>query len=136
MKDIHDYSDIMNMERPQFTKYKKMNILDRAAQFAPFAALKGHKNAVDEKAKLTEKKRILDENKKEEINQVIFYILNNLDKKINVKLLHFVKDDKKTGGRYEILVGVIKKIKEIEKILIFEDGTNINIENIYEMEFV
>lgn len=136
MNDIHDYSDIVNIERPQFIKYKKMDILDRAAQFAPFASLKGHKNAVDEKARVTEKKRILDENKKEEIDRSIFYILNNMDKKINVRLIHFVKDEKKSGGSYEVLNGVVKKIKEIEKIIIFEDDINIDIENIYEIELL
>ena len=41
-----------------------MSQKDRAAQFAPFAALTGHKQLIQETQKLTEDKKELDENKK------------------------------------------------------------------------
>ena len=46
------------MDRPK-SKYRKMSMLDRAAQFAPFAALTGHKEAVIEQGRITQEKRIL-----------------------------------------------------------------------------
>ena len=46
MKD--DYSDIMNMERPVSKTRKRMSDHDRAAQFAPFAALTGFGGMIDE----------------------------------------------------------------------------------------
>ena len=46
MKD--DYSDIMNMERPVSKTRKRMTAHDRAAQFAPFAALTGFGGMIDE----------------------------------------------------------------------------------------
>lgn len=43
------------MDRPK-SKYPKMSMSDRAAQFAPFAALTGHKEAVIEQGESHRKK--------------------------------------------------------------------------------
>lgn len=58
------------MDRPK-SKYPKMPMLDRAAQFAPFAALTGHKEAVIEQGRITQEKRILSNEEKLEINEKI-----------------------------------------------------------------
>lgn len=63
IKNIHDYSDIINLPYKKSKKYKHMSQKDRAAQFAPFAALTGHKQLIQETQKLTEDKKELDENK-------------------------------------------------------------------------
>jgi len=44
------YSDIIDMEHPVSKKHPKMSLHDRSAQFAPFAALTGHSDAIDETA--------------------------------------------------------------------------------------
>ena len=64
IKNIHDYSDIINLPYKKSKKYKHMSQKDRAAQFAPFAALTGHKQLIQETQRLTEDKKELDENKK------------------------------------------------------------------------
>lgn len=46
------------MDRPK-SKYPKMSMLDRAAQFAPFAALTGHKEAVIEQGRITQEKEFI-----------------------------------------------------------------------------
>ena len=47
MKD--DYSDIINLEQPEPdpVKHPRMSMRDRAAQFAPFAALTGFDDSID-----------------------------------------------------------------------------------------
>ena len=50
------------MDRPK-NKYPKMSMSDRAAQFAPFAALTGHKEAILEQQRITQTKRILSDRK-------------------------------------------------------------------------
>lgn len=134
--DIHDYRDIINIKRPNFTRYKKMEIRDRAAQFAPFAALSGHKQAVDEKARRTEKRRILDDSQKEIINRKILFIKENIENKPIIYINHFVRDKKKTGGAYICEQKVVKKIDEICRYILFEDDTKICIENIYDIELI
>ena len=58
-QNIHSYDDIIHLSRPISKKHPQMPIRDRAAQFAPFAALTGHKEAISETERLTDAKRIL-----------------------------------------------------------------------------
>ena len=44
---FHDYSDIKDMDRPYYDDFPCMSRHDRAAQFAPFAALTGYDDATD-----------------------------------------------------------------------------------------
>ena len=67
-KDIHNYDDIINMPRHISSKHPQMKIIDRAAQFAPFAALTGHKESINEASRITDSKKELDENQKEILN--------------------------------------------------------------------
>ncbi len=46
------YDDMIDMERPVSKKHKPMSMYERAAQFAPFAALKGHDEAVADTARI------------------------------------------------------------------------------------
>lgn len=45
------YEDIIYKEHPVSKKHPTMSLRDRAAQFAPFAALSGHKEALQEEIK-------------------------------------------------------------------------------------
>lgn len=53
-KDPHRYDDIIDLPRPVSRKHRPMDIADRAAQFAPFAALTGYGEAVKEAARQNE----------------------------------------------------------------------------------
>ena len=80
IKNIHDYSDIINLPYKKSKKYKHMSQKDRAAQFAPFAALTGHKQLIQETQRLTEDKKELDENKKSILNQKLLHSKNKKDR--------------------------------------------------------
>ena len=80
IKNIHDYSDIINRPYKKSKKYKHMSQKDRAAQFAPFAALIGHKQLIQETQRLTEDKKELDENKKSVLNQKLLYFIETKEK--------------------------------------------------------
>lgn len=67
--DKRNYDDILHFTRPVSQKHPPMPIRDRAAQFSPFAALSGYEAAVQEKARLTEKKTELDEEAKSRLNE-------------------------------------------------------------------
>lgn len=50
------YGDILNLPHHVSETHPPMPIADRAAQFAPFAALTGYKEAIEETERLVEKK--------------------------------------------------------------------------------
>lgn len=60
------YDDMIDREHPQSTTRPHMSMRDRAAQFAPFAALTGHEEAISETARIA-KERVLHEQEKEPV---------------------------------------------------------------------
>lgn len=135
-KDEHRYDDIINLPHHQSTERAHMSLHDRAAQFAPFAALSGHEEAIEETARLTDEKIILDECAIEKINEKLYEISQNLSEKWNVTITYFRPDALKKGGAYLTDVGSIKKIDEIEKIIIMDSGMKIKMEQIVGIEVV
>lgn len=118
------------MDRPK-SKYPKMPILDRAAQFAPFAALTGHKEAILEQQRLTQTKRILSNEEKLEINEKI----NEMVKlKSRCRIIYFEKDKTKSGGQYMESVLSFKRIDELNKVLYFKENIQIQIDDIVDIE--
>ncbi|MBP3593024.1 MAG: hypothetical protein J6J44_00705 [Lachnospiraceae bacterium] len=135
-KDEHRYDDIISLPHHQSTERAHMSLHDRAAQFAPFAALSGHEEAIEETARLTDEKIILDDSAIEKINEKLYEISQNLSEKWNVTITYFRPDALKKGGAYLTDVGSIKKIDEIEKIIIMDSGMKIKMEQIVGIEVV
>lgn len=59
--DADPYSDIISLSRPVSTKHPPMSRQNRAAQFAPFAALTGLEAQMDEVARDNTERMITDE---------------------------------------------------------------------------
>lgn len=134
--NIHDYSDIIDQPHHVSKVHPAMTMFERAAQFAPFAALTGHKEAIKETERLTTAKKILDENQIEMINRKLQLIISNLQLQPVIKVVYFQKDLRKNGGKYIEKSGVVKKIDEYSKKIVLVDGTKIDIEDIYGIEIV
>lgn len=116
------YDDIINLPHHVSNYHKPMPMENRAAQFAPFAALSGHEDAIEETYRLTEKfKEISDEE--------IIIISRKLDYAIKrekpVEITYFMPDKKKTGGQYRKIYGTIKKWDEEERTILINDGRKI-----------
>ena len=124
---IDDYKDIIYLEHPTSLKHPRMSRMNRAAQFAPFAALTGHDEAVAETARLVDQEITLDENRIQLINEHILILLEHIKEKPYIRVTYFKKDDKKIGGSYEVKEGYLKKIDEYDHLLIFDDLSKINI---------
>lgn len=118
------------MDRPK-SKYPKMSMSDRAAQFAPFAALTGHKEAVIEQGRITKEKRILSNEEKLEINEKIVEMVKLKSK---CRIIYFEKDRTKSGGKYLNRVLSFKRIDELNKVLYFKENIQIQIEDIVDIE--
>lgn len=135
MHNIDDkYQSIINLEHPTSLKHKRMSRLQRAAQFAPFAALTGHDAAIQETARLTDKKIELDEEQLVILNEKLQLVNEFKHLEEPVKIIYFIKDSKKNGGMYLEKVGIIKKIDEIERVIIFKDKSIIPIDDVIEIE--
>lgn len=130
----HRYDDIIDLPHRQSPTRPRMSRLNRAAQFAPFAALTGHDAAILETGRLTDVFIELDESRKAELDDKLRCIRENLHEKPEVTITYFRPDGKKEGGAYLSAAGVVRKIDEYEKIVIMEDQTVIAAGQIFEIE--
>lgn len=140
MKEEHKYDDIIHLPHPVSARHPQMSLLDRAAQFSPFAALTGHDAAIRETERLTSEWMEMDEDRKELLDErlqmIREYLMSGKDKKIlpEITFTYFQPDGKKSGGAYLTVSGRVKKIDEYGHRVILEDGTALYIEYLFAME--
>ena len=123
--------ELIHMTAPKSPIHPPMSREDRAAQFAPFAALTGHEEAIREASRVTEKKKELAEDEREKLDEAWAFL--KCHEKVSVKIRYFEPDLRKEGGAYLEKEGRVKKVLEMPGILTFEDGTEILSENILEI---
>ena len=116
------YDDIIDTKYPFDLNHKRMSNYERCAQFMPFSALVGYKEAVIEIARITDKKIILDEEAKEILDNKISLIKSKLSLKPVVSITYFVPDKSKSGGSYNSVKGIIKKIDLYKGIIVIDDN--------------
>ena len=133
-ENIDKYMDMLYMDRPISKKHPHMSIGDRAAQFAPFAALTGHGDAINETARLTDSRIDLDENAINELNEKYNYLKSKVLEQPYAAITFFKKDSLKAGGKYLTAEGNIAKILEREHVILFDNGIAINIDDIVKIE--
>ena len=130
------YRDIIDLPYPTRSRHPRMPIGDRAAQFAPFAALTGFGAVLRETERITEKRIELDEYEKEKLDDKIRLILEEKEIHPEITVTFFVPDEKKDGGAYVTASGHIKRVDEAGQLLILEEGDKIPMEDIYEISRV
>lgn len=126
-----NYDDIINLPRHVSDKHPHMSIHDRAAQFAPFAALTGHSEAVSETARYVDKKIDLGEDAIKDIQDALNYIQEHIAESPQITITYFVADDRKQGGVYVTETAGIKRIDDLELMVYLESGRNIKYEDIF-----
>ena len=128
------YDDIINLPHPTSQRHPRMPIHDRAAIFSPFAALSGHGAAIAETARLTERRMELDEDTRAELDRKQAVLLEHIDEQPEITITWFQPDEKKDGGAYLTTTGRLKKLRELERILVLADGTEIPMEDVVALE--
>ena len=128
------YDDIIHLSHPTSKNRPRMSIHDRAAQFSPFAALSGHAAAIAETARLTDRKLELDEDTKAELDRRQAILLEHISEGPEITVTWFRPDEKKAGGAYVTTTGRLKKIDEIERVLVLTDGARIPLEDVAGLE--
>ena len=127
------YEEIINMPHHVSFNHPHMSNYDRAAQFAPFAALTGYDALIKEMARMTNKKIKISSDKAEEISNKLSYLKEHLNEEITIIITYFKKDKKKEGGEYLSINGFIQKIDDYRKTIKINDQT-IKFSDIYDID--
>lgn len=130
----HNYDDILHLPRPVSSRHARMSMLDRGAQFAPFAALVGYESVLQESARLTDAERFLEEDSKEQLNRGLRYIADHMDAVGEVSFLCYIPDRQKSGGSYQSFVGAVKKIDLYRRTIWLEDGREVDMDSVCAVE--
>ena len=128
------YDDIINLPHPTSKRHPRMPVRDRAAIFSPFAALSGHGAAIAETARLTERRMELDEDSRAELDRKQAVLLEHMDEQPEITVTWFQPDEKKDGGAYLTATGRLKKLRELERLLVLADGAEIPLEDVVALE--
>lgn len=134
MAEKFPYEDIVNLPPHISKKHPQPTMLERAARFAPFAAITGYEEMVLEEARVTDERVELDEGTLSLLNEKLNMIQEFLNEEPEIKILYFEPDKMKSGGAYVTATGVVKRIDEYEQLVIMTDGTKIRIGDIYGLE--
>lgn len=134
MADKFPYEDIVDLPPHISKKHPQPTMLERAARFAPFAAITGYEEMVLEEARVTEERIELDEGTLAMLNEKLNIIHESLDSEPVVQITYFEPDKKKSGGAYISVTGTVKRIDEYERLVIMSDGKKIRIDEIFGLE--
>lgn len=129
---MNPYEDIISLPHHVSPVRPQMSMRDRAAQFAPFAALTGYGDAVEETARLTDEKVELSETRQAILDRKLQILIDALAKEEQpgIRITYFQKDGKKAGGRYVTAAGNLKRIDEYGRTLNLTSGECIPMEDI------
>lgn len=130
----HQYDDIINLPHHISSTRPRMSMIDRAAQFSPFAALTGYDAAIRETGRLTDRRIELTEECRAVLDRKQHVLMDNLVNHPEVSVTYFVPDGLKSGGAYVTVTGRAKKVDEYQRLLILTDGTKIPLDEILELE--
>ena len=120
------YADIIDLQYIKSKRRRHMALYDRAAQFAPFAALTGYDDMVREEARLTDSRAELSEYELEELDRQCAVLQSMLEKgeKPRVRIRCFIPDKHKSGGCYKTFLGIVKEIDITGRRLILYGSDN------------
>ena len=113
-----------------------MSNFDRAAQFSPFAALKGYDDEIDEAARLTETQLEADDERIREINEKLLLLKESASQHPEVRVTYFQPDSKKDGGAYLTAEGALKKLDEYNRRLLLSTNVKIQFDDIIKIDFI
>ncbi len=128
------YDDIINLPHHVSANHPQMPMANRAAQFAPFAALTGYNSAIKETARPTESEMELETDDQDRLDGILNTIRTIVNQHPMISIVYFIPDKNKTGGAYNTLTGTLRRIDEYDNTLVMDDGDTIKIASIIDMQ--
>lgn len=129
------YNEIINLPHHVSKTRPQMPMSDRAAQFAPFAALTGYDSAIKETGRLTDERIELDEEALTALDRKYQLLMDTLDDAPEVTIIYFQPDERKAGGQYVSATGTVKKVDTFGRRILLQDGTRIPLDSVYDLRF-
>ena len=135
-----NYEDIIGLPHNVSDHHLPMPMDKRAAQFSPFAALKGYEDAISETGRFTSERRQITEDVQEDMSRQ----LNALDRILNetpssrpaVRLTYYMPDTRKAGGSVRTTAGRLKKIDSVHRILVLDTGEELPMDDICDLQII
>ena len=127
------YDDIIDLPHPEPQTHPRMPMRDRAAQFAPYAALTGYDAVIRETGRLTDTRIEPDEEALTALNMKFRLLMDALGDAPEITLLVFRPDARKAGGAYLTVTGRVRKVDEYARLMTLQDGTKIPMDDILDM---
>ena len=127
------YDDMLDLPHHTSPRHPRMSLRDRAAQFAPFSALTGYDDVIDETARLTDGRIELSEDARALLDVKQRLLQKRIAERPRVTIVYFVADRRKTGGAYRSFVGNLIRMDETLREMVFADGTRIKTSDVIEM---
>ena len=128
------YNEIMGLPHHVSKTRPQMPMSDRAAQFAPFAALTGYDAAIKETGRLTDERIELDVEALSALDMKYQLLMEAFDEAPEVTITYFQPDERKAGGKYVSAVGAVKKIDDFERRITMRDGTRIPMDDVLSID--
>ena len=131
------YDDIIDLPHPTSDKHPRMPMKNRAAQFAPFAALTGYDALIRETARLTGRRTELDEQQLEELDRQLTVLAARVQTEQEppeIQLTYFQPDRLKVGGEYVTETVRIRRVDPVFRLLELSDRRLIEIGDILRIE--
>ena len=135
MRMNNRYDEIMELPHHVSKTRPQMPMSDRAAQFAPFAALTGYDSAIKETGRLTNERIELDEEALTALDRKYQLLIEALDDAPEVTIIYFQPDARKAGGQYVSATGTVKKVDTFGRRILLQDGTRIPLDSVYDLRF-
>ena len=135
MRMNNRYDEIINLPHHVSKTRPQMPMSDRAAQFAPFAALTGYESAIKETGRLTDERIELDEEALAALDRKYQLLIEALDDAPEVTITYFHPDERKAGGQYVSATGTVKKVDTFGRRILLQDGTRIPLDSVYDLRF-
>ena len=131
---MNQYEDIINLPHHVSPTRPQMPLSDRAAQFAPFAALTGYDSAIKETGRLTDERIELDEEALTALDMKYQLLMDALNEAPKVTITYFQPDERKAGGKYVSAVGVVRKVDDFERRITMQDGAKIPMDDVLSID--
>ena len=128
------YDDILHLPHHRSRKHPPMSMGDRAAQFSAFRALTGDEDAVDETARLTDRRVERSEEEQRRLDEILRQLEQRMPEKPEITVTYFLPDQRKEGGAYLRRSGRLHAIDRVARRLIFRDKWSVSLEDVYDIE--
>ena len=132
---MNEYGDIINLPHHVSSRHPQMSMMNRAAQFAPFAALTGHAAAIEETARLTDEQHELADEDSEALNQTLAYLRETINEHPTITITYFEPDKKKAGGAYKTIEGQLQNIDDYNQSIVLKSGEAIPLKSVLDIQY-